>query len=290
MSITVNGAVAATGKPGSYAVISRTWKDGDTVAFTLPMDFKLTKYEGAEQFDQERYALEYGPILMAVVGPMDEQKGAQLALATQEIVKHLKPKAGQPLHFAIEGSPCEYIPYWQVTDQIFTCFPFVANPAARPVATVGSDDLALASRGATVTVDSELDREKGCASKAIDGIIAAPGDFEGNRWHSALTPHPHWIEVKLPKPEKISRVVIRFADPSGFPVSFQGLVHAQGTNQVVFDETANENWRDYHVDIKPVVTDTFRFVIRASANTPASSPAAMGVNPNGAQISEIELY
>jgi hypothetical protein len=119
----------------------------------------------------------------------------------------------------------------------------------------------------------------------------APGDVVAfNRWHSALTPHPHWIEVKLPKPEEIGRVVIRFADPAGFPVSFQGMARVNGTNQVIFSEAEYENWRDYRCNLKPVVTDTFCLLIRASANTAASSPDAMTVNPNGAQISEIELY
>jgi hypothetical protein len=287
MPISVNGAVAVTGQPGSYAVISRTWKDGDTVAFTLPMDFKLTKYEGAEEiYGQERYALEYGPILLAVVGPMDEQRGAQLALAPGEIVKHLKPKPDQPLHFSIEGDPLhEYIPYWEVTDQIFTCFPVIGVAGAQTNKTVGPGDLALAAKGATVTADSEL--EKGCALKAIDGIVLSPGDYEGKRWHSALTPHPHWIEVKLPKPEKIGRVVIRFADPAGYPVSFQGLARMHDKDQVIFDVTGCDEWRGYRLDIKPVVTDTFRMVIRASANAASSRP---GINPNAAQIGGIELY
>jgi uncharacterized protein YkvS len=296
MPISVNGAVAVTGTPGSYAVISRTWKDGDTVAFTLPMDFKLTKYEGAEQiYGQERYALEFGPVLLAVVGPMDEQRGAHLALAPEEIVKHLKPKPDQPLHFTIEDDPLhEYIPYWEVTDQIFTCFPVIGVAGAQTNETVGPGDLALAAKGATVTADSEL--EKGCALKTIGGVIPSPGDlnflYEGKRWHSALTPHPHWIEVKLPKPEKIGRVVIRFTDPVGYPVSFQGLVRVHNKDQVIFDVTEYDKWRDYRLDIKPVITDTFRLVIRASANTASSAPVltVLKVNPNAAQIGEIELY
>ena len=130
MPIMVNGAQVATGKPGSYVVLDRTWKDGDTVTFTLPMAFKQTHYEGAERVaGQERYALEYGPILLALVGPMDEKLGATLALKSKDLVKSLKPQPDHPLHFSIEGDAThEYIPYWQVADQVFTCYP-ILGPA-----------------------------------------------------------------------------------------------------------------------------------------------------------------
>jgi hypothetical protein len=163
-----------------------------------------------------------------------------------------------------------------------------AEPIAIPLTfvgrdSVGEDDLALASKGATATADSEYGPEAPCAARAIDGILATPADFS-NRWHSSLdTPHPHWIEIKLPKPERIGRVVVRFADPAGYPTSLQGLVVPQGENGLkpVFDCPENRDSRSYHATFAPVVTDTFRLVIRASAN-----PAF----PNAAQVSEVELY
>lgn len=51
--------------------------------------------------------------------------------------------------------------------------------------------------------------------------------------------------------------------------------------QEVFTVTANQERRAYRAKFAPVVTNTFRLVIRSSAN------AAL---PNAAQISEIELY
>ena len=144
-----------------------------------------------------------------------------------------------------------------------------------------ADDLALASNGAIATSDSELASEPGCTAKVIDGIIATPADFAANRWHSALSPHPHWVQVKLPQPATISKVVIDFADPLGHPTSFQGIVKVNGRDKVVFDVTNYPGWRKYTANITPVETDTFRLVIRDSA-----SP----LHPNAAQISQIELY
>ncbi len=129
VAIRVNGAVSATGSAGSYVTLDRVWRTGDTISFTLPMDFRMTRYTGAEASGQERYALEYGPILMALVGDVDEQGGATVRAASSDLVKRLRPKAGQQLHFAIDGDPrYEYLPYWQVVaDQLFTCFPALAG-------------------------------------------------------------------------------------------------------------------------------------------------------------------
>jgi hypothetical protein len=282
MPILVNGKDVAAGIPGTYAILNRTWKNDDIITIKLKMGFRMTRYRGAEQDGTDRYALEYGPILMAVVGKVNDQGYADIPMYANVLVKRLTPIAGQPLHYAIRGdSQHEYMPYWQVDQQVFTCYPTMGTKGKNLVDHVGTDDLALASKGAVAASDSEYAQEPGCTSKVIDGIIATTGDFS-NRWHSSLeTPHPHWIQVKLPEPAMIGRVVIRFADPMGYPTSFQGTVWIKGREHVLFDVKHYDNCRYYSLQVKPVELDTFRFTIRSSAN-----PAY----PNAAQISEIELY
>ena len=147
-----------------------------------------------------------------------------------------------------------------------------------------ADNLALASKGTTATADSEYGREAPCAGKVIDGIIATEEDFH-NRWHSATDrPHPHWIEVKLPKPTMLRKVIIRFADPAGHPVNFQGFVKPVDGKDLmeVIHLTGYDNPRECAFSFKqPVTTDTFRLVILKSASAKY---------PNAAQVSEIELY
>jgi hypothetical protein len=127
MPIQVNGATVVTGNPGSYAALDRTWKDGDTISLALPMDFRLTAYTGQERtVGQERFALEYGPILLALAGEVDEQGGARIPITEADLVRFLRPKPGQPLHFTISGDARhEYLPYWEVADQPFTCYPVI---------------------------------------------------------------------------------------------------------------------------------------------------------------------
>ena len=311
ITIYINGNLAATGKPGTYQALDRTWSDGDTITFTLSMAPRLSLYTGMDQVAGGlRYGLEYGPILLAVVStnedgkPRDPSTRApilardipystqvrldavvseiRLPVTAEDIIRHLKAIDNQPLHFAIEGdSHHKYMPYWQINEELFTCFPVFKMPQSYTVETAGPDDLALASKGAVATSDSELPSESGCTAKVIDGNIATPSDFTSNRWHSADTPHPHWVQVKLPRPEKIGKVVIDFADPLGHPTSFQGIVRVNGEEQVVFDVTNYQGWRKYTADIPSVTTDTLRLVIRDSA-----SP----LHPSAAQISQIELY
>jgi len=60
------------------------------------------------------------------VGGVDDRGGAAIPIAPEDLPKRLRPKAGEPLRFAIEGGlqQQEYVPYWQVAaDQPFTCYP-----------------------------------------------------------------------------------------------------------------------------------------------------------------------
>jgi DUF1680 family protein len=128
MPIRVNGVTTVTGRAGTYAALDRTWKSGDVVSFTLPMDFRLTAYTGEERVaGQERFALEYGPILLALAGEVDEKGDARIPITEADLVRFLQPKPGQPLHFAIAGDArYEYLPYWEIGDQPFTCYPVMS--------------------------------------------------------------------------------------------------------------------------------------------------------------------
>jgi len=126
MAVLVNGEPAGTGRPGSYVVLDRTWHAGDKIAFTLPMGFRVTRYTGLDKIEgHERYALEYGPILLAIEGDDDARLKAHGARA-EEIVKQLTPSFGQPLYFEIAGNPKHhYAPYFAIKNDPFTCFPVI---------------------------------------------------------------------------------------------------------------------------------------------------------------------
>jgi hypothetical protein len=92
------------------------------------MGFRLTKYAGVtEDFQgKEAYALEYGPILMALSGESVQNGVLYLSSEAAKFASRLKPVAGKPLHFSIDGEDraLEYVPYYEIgKDVTFTCYP-----------------------------------------------------------------------------------------------------------------------------------------------------------------------
>ena len=127
MPIAVNGKQAATGKPGSYVVLDRTWADGDTVAFTLPMAFRATRYTGVDQIrNHNRYALEYGPILLAAAGPLDDLLRSRIIQSPASPGDWLIAKPDQALHFTVKDQPAwEFMPCWDLGPRSYTCYPVI---------------------------------------------------------------------------------------------------------------------------------------------------------------------
>jgi DUF1680 family protein len=127
MDVSVNGQRIGSGKPGTYLPIDRTWSSGDSIAFSLPAEFRAAKYTGADQVEGvTRYSLEYGPLLYAAVG-MPKVELEQIRDAG-ELARSLEPVEGTPLHYQLHGNAgITFMPYWQVDKEEFTCFPCIRN-------------------------------------------------------------------------------------------------------------------------------------------------------------------
>ncbi len=119
VAVAINGKGGVTGVPGSYVTLSRMWSNNDTISFTIPIGFRLTKYTGFDRHaGHDSYALQYGPLLMSLVG------GAHLEIAPGELIARLSSIAGSPLQFSVAGYPaCKCAPYFQLQDETFTSFP-----------------------------------------------------------------------------------------------------------------------------------------------------------------------
>jgi DUF1680 family protein len=119
IDIKLNGQTVLMGKPSSYVTVTRPWASGDILSFDLPMTFKLKLYTGLNQDpDHERYAVLYGPVLLALLGADD------LDMAAADLPGRLTSVEGKPLHFSVQGlEDVRYVPYWQIQKEHFTCFP-----------------------------------------------------------------------------------------------------------------------------------------------------------------------
>jgi uncharacterized protein len=133
MKIEVNGVYAMSGMPGSYVVLERLWSQGDTISFRLPIAFKLTRYAGVDQIKgQERFSLEYGPILMAALGAADAELTLIGAESPLDLAKELRPVKDQPLHFTMysfalgaPGGETVFVPYFEIGSESFSCVPVI---------------------------------------------------------------------------------------------------------------------------------------------------------------------
>ncbi len=125
VDVYLNGKPAASGTAGSYVTVQNCWKQGDVVSFRLAFAWKITRYEGADQVEgYERYAFEYGPLLMAVKGALDENGHILIHTAADELTATFTPN-GRPLCFDIPGhTGLELVPYLNIEPGVtFSSFP-----------------------------------------------------------------------------------------------------------------------------------------------------------------------
>jgi uncharacterized protein len=130
VALMINGELALTGDPGTYVTFDRTWSEAETISFELPAKLRLVPYKGSQVLGEDRYSIEYGPILLAAVGANDfafKMPGE----SAESLLDQLTAVADKPLHFAMNNnSGVVYMPYWQVSNQPFTCLPRVQTVAS----------------------------------------------------------------------------------------------------------------------------------------------------------------
>ncbi len=146
--ILLNGTSVATGTPGTYVTLDRDWQDGDTLTYRLPMHMKAARYIGRNRVrGYSRYGFMYGPILMALCGPLNQsctpdEKAAvadatpnpatlaqngdeltvRLAMSAEDFLARLTPTA--PLTFSVADEPSyTLVPYWSIQTETYSCFP-----------------------------------------------------------------------------------------------------------------------------------------------------------------------
>jgi hypothetical protein len=94
------------------------------------MSFSTVKYTGLDQVNgnMDRYALLYGPLLMAFQGPLTgPDKVANIKSEPASLQDILSQVKDSPLQFNVAGYDAyKFVPYWQATGE-FTCFPIVQS-------------------------------------------------------------------------------------------------------------------------------------------------------------------
>ena len=128
VTVLLNGNPLAQGQPGSYLVLPRIWQPGDTLDFRMEFAWAVHPYHGEDEepgFD--RYSYTYGPLLMAVVGERNHEKGIVLSGTGDSLPAGLRP-GEKPLCFVPEADSAYTVaPYYALQEERFTCFPMFAQ-------------------------------------------------------------------------------------------------------------------------------------------------------------------
>lgn len=127
MKVSVNGKAVAEGQPGTYLSLKRRWSSGDIIDFALPAVIRVKSYRGEDQVaGKPRYSVEYGPILLAAIGVPQTGLSIDGGQDAEHLASQLMPIDNSPLHLMVRGNPgVRFMPYWQVSEEEFTCYPSV---------------------------------------------------------------------------------------------------------------------------------------------------------------------
>jgi DUF1680 family protein len=83
-------AVQVRTEPGSFAMLSRAWRKGDTIELVLPFSFRTV---AIEESAPDIVAAMRGPVMLTAVDPLQKMAASRAALAKME------PVPGKPLEF-----------------------------------------------------------------------------------------------------------------------------------------------------------------------------------------------
>ena len=120
VEVQVNGQAVGTFGAGFAEITVRA---GDEVSFELTMTFRATKYSGSEELvGKERWAIEYGPLLYAAMGPSI----VTVAFDPEKPGEWFTPLPGEKRRLALKGDDHhEYWAYLDIHDEPFSVYPIV---------------------------------------------------------------------------------------------------------------------------------------------------------------------
>ena len=208
MTVTVNGVDApVSAKPGSFAVIEREWKNGDTVRVRWPMSLRLE----AMPDDPKMIAILYGPIVLAGdlgreglteavrYGPNAPLVNRLPAVAipvfmgeVKDVLDHVKavPGAGA-LNFQTSGvgqpQDVRLIPLYKAADQRYTVYWKVVSPEEweKRKAEAAAKEVRRKELERRTLDAVDIDSEQSENEHGFKGENSTKGYFEGKRTREA---------------------------------------------------------------------------------------------------------
>src|SRR6185369_12882554 len=91
-TLTINGKPATYTMEKGYAVVDREWKKDDVVELNLPMEVNRISTRSEVKQDEDRVALQRGPLIYCVEGADNQGKAWDLILTDQAVFKTVYQK------------------------------------------------------------------------------------------------------------------------------------------------------------------------------------------------------
>jgi len=284
VTIEVNGKKISYKSEKGFAVLSRTWKPGDEVVVTLPMDIRRVKANEKVEADRGQVALQRGPLMYCLEWPdQEEQKALHLMLAEQpDFSYEFKPDLlkgvgmisakGYSLKRGLDGTveklpvALKAIPYYAWANrgrgEMTVWIPETEDAATPlPAPTIASSSKVTVSdgcKGAPETVNDQLVPAK--SSSAEFGHI--------HWWPKKAT--NEWVQYDFTKAEDVSSVDLFWFDDEDLnagcrvPKSWK-LMYRKGNSWVSVKTkgaygTAKDQYN--HLEFEKVNTTGLRLEIR----------------------------
>lgn len=193
--LTLNGAPIEHVLRDGWAVIERTWHDGDAIELTLPMELSVLPVEPA--FGAGPVALRYGPVVL--VAPEREER-RRLSLADVAAVAG-SVRRSDPARLAFEGRAAD--------GRAVALVPYFELEPDEPYAMHFDDDGDLRSHEQLAYTPAEswehvdvahflLRRRRRFAVSATPGAaFSVPFEGTGVAWCGYRSPHGGWADVFL---------------------------------------------------------------------------------------------
>jgi DUF1680 family protein len=278
-ALRVNGKIASLKIEKGYASITRTWKDGDTIALDLPMPVRRVVANTEVAADRGRVALERGPIVYAAEWPDNPggrvrnlmlPDGAPLAVEFQPAllngVEVVRSKA-VALSYDAQGGV-------KKTEQDFTAIPYYAwanrGRGQMIVWIPTNESSAKPAPFPIVSITSKV-----TTSGRKDPHPINDGEVQSGSWFDwwPKKGSTEWVEYAFDKPSTASESEVFWFDDTGrgevrVPASWR-LLYKDGDQWRPVDASGAygvEKDRFNKIAFKPVTTSAMRLEVTMQSN------------------------
>ena len=241
-TLKVNGSSANAAEGNGYETIERTWKAGDVIELTLPMEVRRIKANDAVEVDRGMLALERGPIMFCLEGKDQPDS----TVFNKFITPDTKIEAAFDADLlngvmVLSGAAKEVERDGTVKDVTFKAIPYstwnnrgadqmeVWIPEAKEYATP-TPEPTIASKAKTFTIQAPIQKDAPESASIISYAWGVNDQWEPKRSSDTSKPYHYWwlkegteetLAYEFDKPYTVSNVQVYWLDFDHYDGNFR---------------------------------------------------------------------